>query len=235
MKLNRKITLEEFISSQTLHSRRDILKAMTQNHIKVNNKLVKDMSFLIDVSKDKVLYNGNVVNKSFDYMVYRYYKPKGVLTTMDDPKGRMCVGDVVKHLKLPLYPVGRLDRQTSGLLLLTNNGDFSYRVTHPSCQIKKKYIVGLDSNVTKRDIKRLESGIFLEDGPVICDSIMLIADNQLEVSIVEGRNRIIRRVFSHLGYEVLSLKRIQIGSILLSPLNIGELKQLSQKELDQFG
>ena len=228
------IPLDEFVTSQSLVSRRDLLALINQNKVKINTTIVSDLNQLLDPTLDKVFIDGSQIKNQHKYFYLKYNKPKGILSTMEDPKGRACIGDVIKLLRLPLFPVGRLDRETTGLLILTNDGAFSQKISHPSFECSKRYSVGLDKRLTTKDQTRLLTGVILDDGPLRFKECQA-DDKQLIVSISEGRNRIVRRTFELLGYSVLKLKRISIGSLELNDLKSGETKAFTRSELKFFG
>ena len=149
---------------------------------------------------------------------------------MTDPKIQ-CIGDLVREKQLTVSPVGRLDRQTTGLMILTNDGNLSYVLTHPKHKVKKIYHVTVDKVLTKVTLTRLIAGVILDDGPIQCDSIEQIEPIAIRICISEGRNRIVRRLFDHLGYHVVNLKRTSIGPLQLGSLKPGELKKITQKQL----
>lgn len=164
-------------------------------------------------------------------IVYKFNKPKGVITTMDDPKNRSCIAPFLARVPDKVSPVGRLDRDTSGLMLLTNDGVLANQIMHPSFQLSKTYQVGLLSKLTKLDAKRLIDGFFLEDGPVAFDEVGLWDTHTCEVRLSVGRNRIVKRAFDFIGNKVVSLKRLAVGPVLLGTLKSGEVSQLSPSEL----
>jgi len=227
-----RISLEDYVRQQSLISRRELLQYITSKKVTVNGNVVSDLRKDIHVS-DKVMVNGKQILNKHRYLYYKVNKPKGMLTTMDDPKGRYCIGDLIKELNLPLFPVGRLDRDSTGLIILTNDGDFSQRLSHPSYDCNKVYNVSLDKRLTKKDSERLLAGIILEDGPVIFKSC-LTDEFGAQVTLSEGRNRIVRRSFESLGYTVTQLKRVSIAALQLSNLKPGKAKAFTTAELKAF-
>ncbi len=228
------IKLEHFISAQTSYSRRAILELIKLKKVRCNGKLVTSIALEINPSHSHVIIDGQVLSQPPTFYYYKYYKPKNMICTLSDPKGRRCLNDIIKKIKLPLFPVGRLDRQTTGLVLLTNDGQFSHSLIHPSQSIKKTYSVTLNAPLDQLTLSRLESGFFLEDGPVEFQSFLLTDAHQLQITLLEGRNRIIRRSFEFLNYEVTHLKRLSIGTISLGKLKMGDFKPLSQKEINSI-
>ena len=230
----KKISIEEFVTSQTLISRRELVDHFNQKKVLVNETVITDFGFLVDVDSDSVKVNGQYIENKYQYLYMRFYKPKGILSTMEDPKGRDCIGDYIRQLKLPLKPVGRLDRQTSGIMLLTNDGDLAYKMTHPSFECEKRYECTLDKPLTKLDLKRMRAGFFLEDGPVEFGRFSLLNDSVVVLTVTEGRNRLVRRSFEYFGYKVMQLKRLSIGTLTLDGLEGGQSKLLKKKDVDNL-
>eukprot|EP01047_Picozoa_sp_COSAG01_P006076 COSAG01_NODE_216_length_21695_cov_83.368772_14_plen_236_part_00 len=221
--------LDQFFKVYGL-SRRTFFAHLKAGDIKLNGQVVTDFHTTVTLPKDRVMLKGELLRVSMARLVYKFFKPKGVITTMDDPKQRQTIKPYLDALKGAVFPVGRLDRESTGLLLLTNDGFLAEKLMHPRYKLKKFYTVGLDRVLQKKDFMRLESGIMLEDGPVLLDDIFY-RENTLHVVISEGRNRVIRRMFALLGYVVKHLKRYQVGPIQLGDLGSESSKLLSAKEL----
>jgi 23S rRNA pseudouridine2605 synthase len=231
----KKISLEEYVTSQSFYSRREFLNLMKDKKVFVNEELVLDLKLPVTPNVDSIKVDGLYVDHNYEYMYFKFYKPKGILSTMKDPSGRACIGDYIKKFGKPVMPVGRLDRHSNGLMVMTNDGDFSNLLMHPSYKIEKEYYVKLDRYLEKKDITRLEKGLMLDDGPVCFSNVSLFKSrNELMVTISEGRNRIVRRAFDHLGYQVKSLKRECVGTFSLSDMKSGDIKSISKKELSEF-
>jgi 23S rRNA pseudouridine2605 synthase len=161
-------------------------------------------------------------------------KPKDFLTTTDDPEGRKTVMDLVKNAsKERMFPVGRLDRNTTGLLLFTNDGELAQKLTHPSNKVSKIYQVELDKPITQEDVKKIQDGLELEDGKAEVDEVALLGGSNkfLGLEIHIGRNRIVRRIFEHLGYDVVTLDRVQYAGLTKKDLPRGNWRFLSEKEV----
>ncbi|MGE4169100.1 MAG: pseudouridine synthase [Candidatus Margulisiibacteriota bacterium] len=224
------LALEAVIAAQTQWSRRKILVLLTDRKIKVNGVIATSLSQPI-TAKDKVVVDGTPLQSSapvFHY--YKFNKPRQVLSTMSDPQGRKCVGDFLKDLPPGVVPVGRLDRDTTGLLFFTNDGQFANQVAHPRFGLSKTYVLNLDRPLTKNDIRRVVTGFILDDGPVVFTRCEHRGEATYSVTIKEGRNRIVRRSFAHLGYEVKTLKRTSIGPVLLGKLEEGTFKPLTKAD-----
>jgi 23S rRNA pseudouridine2605 synthase len=182
---------------------------------------------------DVVKYNGQTLRSERPIYVL-LNKPKDFITTTEDPEERQTVMALVKTAcKERIYPVGRLDRQTTGLLLLTNDGELAKKLTHPSHKILKVYQADLDKPITQEDFEKISSGLELEDGPVKVDSIAVVSPDKKSIGleIHEGRNRIVRRMFEHLGYEVVKLDRVMYAGLTKKDLPRGKWRYLSEKEV----
>ncbi len=162
-------------------------------------------------------------------------KPRGVVSTMSDPEGRRTLSDVVADRPERLFHVGRLDTDTSGLLLLTNDGDFAHRMAHPSFEVDKTYVAEVDGEVSRATLQQLRDGVTLEDGPVAVSAVKVVTEGAgksiVELVIHEGRNRIVRRLLDHVGHPVRRLTRTAIGPVALGHLKTGELRDLTLDEL----
>jgi 23S rRNA pseudouridine2605 synthase len=226
------IRLNKYISNAGVCSRRDADKMIADGMIKVNGKVVTEMGYKVNDS-DIVSYGKRNLNKERPVYVL-LNKPKDFITTTDDPEERKTVMDLVgTACKERIYPVGRLDRNTTGLLLLTNDGELAEKLTHPSNEVRKVYQVDLDKPLEKEDLEKITTGLQLEDGPVRVDDIAIIDGNasSLGIEIHEGRNRIVRRIFEHLGYQVVKLDRVMYAGLDKKDLPRGKWRYLSEKEV----
>ncbi len=226
------IRLNKSIADAGICSRREADKLIEAGEIKVNGKVVTELGFKVS-RKDVVTYQGQKLKR--EKLVYVLLnKPKDFITTMDDPEDRKTVMELVKNAANErIYPVGRLDRNTTGLLLLTNDGELTKKLSHPSYNVKKIYQVDLDKPITEEHFEQIKQGLQLEDGEAKVDDIaVLSADGSvLGVEIHIGRNRIVRRIFEHLGYEVVRLDRVAYAGLTKKDLPRGKWRYLSQKEL----
>lgn len=218
--------LERFIRAQTPLARRDILSLLVSGQIKVNGQRAEQLTQWIDPKKDTVHVRGEKLKSIVRFETYLFYKPRGVITTMKDPKGRRCIGDYVSDLSTYVFPVGRLDRATTGLLILTNDGEFAQEIAHPSGGWVKTYKVTLDQRLKPSDMERLCEGVLLTDGPASFSDLEVLSSVSVRVKIHEGRNRIVRRLFEQLGYQVVKLHRECVGSFTLKGLAVGEIRKL---------
>ena len=228
------IRLNKFLANAGLCSRREADEYIQSGKILVNGKPATELGTKITHS-DVVEYDGNVV--SLERKCYILLnKPKDCVTTSDDPNGRLTVMDIVKGAcKERIYPVGRLDRNTTGVLLLTNDGDLASKLTHPQYVKKKIYHVWTDKDVTEDDMQRIADGIELEDGEIHADAISYATEtdrNQIGIEIHSGRNRIVRRIFESLGYHVTKLDRVYFAGLTKKNLPRGRWRYLTQQEVN---
>lgn len=234
-KLDEPMRLNRFIAQAGVCSRRDADKLIEARKIKLNGKIVTEMGVKVQASKDRVEYKGKVLELATEYTYLLMNKPKNHISTMKDEKGRRTVMDIVRnYTDERVFPVGRLDRNTTGLLLFTNDGELAKRLTHPSHKVRKLYHVRLDNEVPEEHLDQLREGIVLEDGPIKVDKISWVDGgftNEVGVAIHSGRNRIVRRIFEHLGYQVEKLDRVAIGSLTKKNVPRGKCRLLTQKEI----
>jgi len=217
-------------------SRRAMAEAIKQGRVTLNGAPVTSFKQVINRSKDMLALDGQPVKMGHEEHVYlMFHKPVGVLSTTRDESGRKTVIDFLppKHKNLNLHPVGRLDMDSSGLLLLTDDGALTYRLTHPSFEKEKEYVVTLDRELSREDKIRFEHGIELEDGLTWPTTVRESSTERKTYYVIlhEGRKRQLRRMFGSLGYRVSSLKRIRIGTLLLGDLPEGKMRVLSQAEV----
>lgn len=225
--------LNRFIANAGICSRREADKYIVAGTVTVNGKVVTELGVKVQ-STDDVRFDGRKLNA--EKKVYLLLnKPKDFVTTTDDPHADRTVMDLVKEAcEERIYPVGRLDKSTTGVLLFTNDGEMSDRLTHPSHRTKKIYQVTLDKPLTKNDIQKIADGLELEDGPIAADAISYIdanAKNEVGIEIHSGRNRIVRRIFEHLGYRVRKLDRVFFAGLTKKNLPRGKWRFLSHKEV----
>ena len=226
--------LNKFMAHCGVCSRRDAVEFVNAGKVKVNGEVVKEPGYKIR-EKDEVIYNGKklFVTKNLVYILLN--KPKDYITTTDDPQGRKTVLQLIKQATTErVYPIGRLDRNTSGVLLLTNDGDLTQKLSHPSYEIKKIYEVKLDKPLTKADFDKIINGLKLEDGEILIDSLAY-ADSKdksiIGIELHSGRNRIVRRIFEHLGYDVKGLDRVMYANLTKKNVERSKWRFLSEKEI----
>lgn len=226
--------LNKFVAHCGICSRRKAAELVKQGHIKVNKDIETNPAYEVQ-PRDKVFYKGKriVAEKNRVYLLMN--KPKDVITTVTDDRNRKTVLDLVKHrVSERIYPVGRLDRKTTGLLLLTNDGDLAKKLSHPSHEIKKIYHVVLDRVVKSSDLDKILRGIELEDGVAEVDEATYIKDakkNEVGIELHSGKNRIIRRIFEELQYKVIRLDRVYYAGLTKKDLKRGWFRNLTQKEV----
>ncbi len=228
------IRLNKFLANAGICSRREADEFIQQGLVKVNGEVVTELGTKITHS-DTVEYNDQaVVLEKKCYILLN--KPKDCVTTSDDPNGRMTVMDLIKGAcEERVYPVGRLDRNTTGVLLLTNDGDLASKLTHPKYVKKKIYHVWTDKDISEDDMQRIADGIELDDGPIHADAISYATDtdrNQAGIEIHSGRNRIVRRIFESLGYHVTKLDRVYFAGLTKKNLPRGRWRYLTQDEVN---
>lgn len=227
--------LQKFLSRAGIASRRQAEEYITQGLIRVNGQVVIEMGTKIDPEKDVVVYNGKEVFVKQEVLYIMLNKPLNVVTTLKDPQGRKKVTDLLQGIKTRVYPVGRLDYQTEGLLLLTNDGQLAYRLTHPRYKVKKTYRVKVRGNLSPEGVEMLKNGVTLDDGPAMPAEVRVISRGSdctnLEITIHEGRNRQVRRMCEAVGHLVAALKRISFGPLELKGLKPGEYRFLEEEEI----
>jgi 23S rRNA pseudouridine2605 synthase len=228
------IRLNRFVALSGICSRRDADVLIQEGKVKVNGKVVREMGHKVQPGKDKVVYKENELKiKVFVYLLMN--KPKNRITTTEDELGRDTVMDIAqRYTKARVYPVGRLDRNTTGLLILTNDGDLTLKLTHPSSKFPKYYAVRLDRDIKDADILSLRKGFELEDGFIKADKAertSLEVGNEIGLEIHSGANHIVKRMLAHLGYEVVALDRVRVGPLSKKGLPRGTCRFLTDREV----
>jgi len=229
-----KMRLNKFIAHAGVCSRRKAGELVKEGKISVNGKIERNPAIEVD-GNDEISYKGKTLRVNHKKVYLLLNKPKNVITSMDDERGRKTVWDVVKEkVKVKVFPVGRLDRNTTGLLLMTNDGDLAYKLSHPSSSVKKIYQVVLDRPLTESDLEAISQGLKLEDGIAQVDVITYIQElppNHIGIQLHSGKNRIIRRIFEHLNYSVDSLDRVYFAGLTKKDLPRGWSRPLKKKEI----
>ncbi len=226
--------LNKYLAHCGVCSRRDAVPFITTGKVKVNGTVVLEPGFKIK-ELDEVIYNGKKLFVTRNLVYILLNKPKDYITTTDDPQGRKTVLQLIKNATDErVYPVGRLDRNTSGVLLLTNDGDLTQKLSHPSYEIRKIYEVKLDKPLTKADFDKIVNGLKLEDGEIRVDSLAY-ADSKdrsiIGIELHSGRNRIVRRIFEHMGYDVKGLDRVMYANLTKKNVERSKWRYLSEKEI----
>jgi 23S rRNA pseudouridine2605 synthase len=231
------IRLNRYISNAGICSRRKADELIEAGVVSVNGVVVTEMGHKVDPYKDEIRYNGELLKREKKVYVL-LNKPKDYITTTDDPQERKTVMHLVdKASKERIYPVGRLDRNTTGLLLMTNDGELADKLSHPRNGITKIYQLELNKNLTQGDFNKIQFGIELEDGFIKPDNISYVAGgskNEIGIQIHSGKNRIVRRIFEHLGYDVVKLDRVVYGNLTKKDLPRGRWRYLDEHELIQI-
>ena len=226
------IRLNKFIAHAGICSRREADQLIQEGKIQVNEKVVRELGLKIH-PQDKVKHQGKILQDQKQvYLLLN--KPKDFITTTKDPKNRKTVMDLVKKSgEQRLYPVGRLDRNTTGLLLFTNDGDLAEKLSHPSNQVKKLYQIDLDKPLQKDDLERLGQGVQLEDGIAFADSVAIVSGDKKSIGleIHSGKNRVVRRMFEALNYKVVKLDRVMYAGLTKKDLPRGHWRFLTKSEM----
>jgi 23S rRNA pseudouridine2605 synthase len=228
------IRLQKVLSAAGFGSRRACEELISAGRVQVNGTTAA-LGARVDPQHDIVALDGSQVPTAEGLAYLAINKPRGMLSTMSDERGRPCVGDLVADLSTQLHHVGRLDADSEGLLLLTNDGPLSHRLTHPSFGVTKTYLVEVDGVVPRAVTRQLRAGVELEDGPVTVDEVNVVDANQkssvLELSLHEGRNHVVRRILELVGHPVTRLVRVSVGPIRLGDLKPGRRRHLQQGEV----
>ena len=229
------VRLQKLLAQSGVASRRKCEELMLDGLVEVDGEVVTRLGTKVDPTTAVIRVDGKRLPPISPHVYLVLNKPRGVVSTMSDPEGRRTLGDVVADRPERLFHVGRLDTDTSGLLLMTNDGDFALRMAHPSYEVDKTYVAEVEGVVTRATLKTLRDGVTLEDGPVQVSSAKVRsthADRSLvELVIHEGRNRIVRRLLDHVGHPVRQLTRTQIGPVRLAGLKQGSLRELYEREI----
>lgn len=226
--------INKYLASVGIASRRKVEYLIIAGKVKVNGNVVTNLATDIK-DNDVVEYDGKVITLIQKYEYYMLNKPKGYVSTASDDRGRKTVLDIVKT-NARIYPIGRLDYDSEGLLLLTNDGELTNKLTHPKHNISKTYLVGINSNILPQELEKLKSGVVI-DGYKLNECYIDVLDvennkTKMQITIFEGRNREIRKMFESIGKKVVYLKRIKIADLSVGNLKRGEYRQLSNKEIE---
>ncbi len=228
--------LNKYIASAGICSRRKADELIESGAVVVNDKKVTELGFLVG-DKDKVFINNKLIHP-VKHQYYRFFKPAGYITTADDEKGRKTIYDLLPKELFGLKPVGRLDRESTGLLILTNDGELINELTHPSIKVPKVYLVSVDKLVQPHELEQMANGIEIEKGKIAYADIEVLEVDKdrtmMRITLYQGMNRQIRKMFKYFGYEVKSLKRIQHATIQLEGLKRGEWKPIKPKQIKEL-
>jgi 23S rRNA pseudouridine2605 synthase len=233
------IRLQKLLAMSGVASRRKCEELMLDGEVEVDGEIVTRLGTKVDPGTAVIRVSGKRLPPISPNVYLVLNKPRGVVSTMSDPEGRKTLTDFVADRPERLFHVGRLDTDTSGLILLTNDGEFAHRMAHPSYEVDKTYVAEVEGEVTKATLEQLKAGVTLEDGPVTVSSARLLTAGQggakgrsiVELVIHEGRNRIVRRLLDQVGHPVRRLTRTAIGPVELQGLKAGALRDLTSDEL----
>jgi 23S rRNA pseudouridine2605 synthase len=225
--------LNKYIASSGLCSRRKADELIESGVVMVNGKKVTELGYSVK-PKDKVFVSGKLIHP-IKHEYYRFYKPAGYITTAEDEKGRKTIYDLLPENLHKLKPVGRLDKDSTGLIILTNDGDLINELTHPSAKVPKLYRVSINGKISQRDIDTMYKGIEIEPGKIAYAQVDVLdfanTSTVMEIVLHQGLNRQIRKMFEHLGFEVVTLKRVQHATITLEGLKRGEFKPIKPGQI----
>jgi len=232
------VRLHKLLAQSGIASRRKCEELMLAGLVVVDGEVVTRLGTKVDPRTAVIRVDGKRLPPVSEHVYLALNKPRGVVSTMSDPEGRRTLQDLVSERSERLFHVGRLDTDTSGLILLTNDGDFAHRMAHPSYEVDKTYVAEVEGEVTKATIRTLLEGVTLEDGPVTVSRARMVTSapgkSVVELVIHEGRNRIVRRLLNHVGHPVRRLTRTAIGPVGLGGLKGGEVRDLTLDELGEL-
>jgi 23S rRNA pseudouridine2605 synthase len=232
--------LNKFLAESGVASRRGADEMITEGLVTVNGKKVYELGTRVNVKIDKVLVDGKPVRQEIRKLYILFNKPKGVMTTMEDPEGRPCIAEYFTNLEQRVYPVGRLDYDSEGLLLMTNDGEFAQRVTHPKHEVFKTYLVKVNGQPTEEHLRKLRTGVTIIGGRVAAREVEKLRGTSsdkydwFKIVIGEGKNRQVRRMFEKIGFDVMKLQRIAIGKLKMGGLARGEWSMLTLEEVEKI-
>jgi 23S rRNA pseudouridine2605 synthase len=227
--------LQKVLARAGVASRRVVEEMIDQGRISVNGETVRVQGLRVDPQRDRIAVDGSRIEIREDRVTYALNKPPGVLTAMSDDRARPTIGDMVGDLAPGLVHVGRLDQDTEGLLLVTNDGELAHRLAHPSYEVRKTYLAQVTGSVPRNLARRLREGVDLDDGPVAVDSFRVVdthaGQSVVEVVLHEGRKHIVRRLLAEVGLPVSRLTRTAVGPIQLQRMRSGAIRRLSREEV----
>ena len=230
--------INKFIASYTLYSRRKAEDIILSGRVKINDKIITSLSFDVDEDNDTLKIDDKLINIDKKLIYIMLNKPEGYITTVKDQFDRKSVVDLVSDIKERIYPVGRLDYETSGLLILTNDGDLTYKLTHPKHEVGKTYMAIVKGIPTEDSLNKFREGLLIEDyktAPAKIKVVKTVLDKNYsicKVKIYEGKNRQVRKMFKAINHPVMRLKRVAVGDIVLKDLELGEYRHLTKEEIN---
>lgn len=227
--------LQKVLAHAGIGSRRSCEQMIVDGRVEVNGEVVTELGRRVDPAVDVIHVDGGRVVLDADHLTVAFNKPVGVVSTMSDPDGRPALGDFMKRYNTRLFHVGRLDADTQGLILLTNDGDLAQRLAHPSWEVPKTYLASVNGRVPRGLVKRLKEGVELEDGIARADAVTIKEAapmaSIIEITLHDGRNRLVRRMLEAVGHPVIELVRTQVGPIRLGDLRSGRSRIITGAEL----
>jgi len=230
--------IQKILSQAGISSRRAAEKMIAEGRIRVNGIVVTERGTKADFRRDEIRVDGRLICCEMERIYIVLHKPKGYVTTLHDPQGRPIVTDLIGGIPERLFPVGRLDYDSEGLLILTNDGEFSQRLQHPRYGLPKDYRVKVEGNLRRSELQNLEKGIDLPDGRFAPANVLLEKTNRgsawLRLTLMDGRNRVIRRAFEALGHPVCRLIRVAVGDVTLKAVPEGAWRMLTRSEVDRL-
>jgi len=232
------VRLQKLLAQSGVASRRKCEELMLGGEVEVDGEVVTRLGTKVDPRTAVIRVQGRRLPPASPHVYVVLNKPRGVVSTMSDPQGRRTLGDLVADRPERLFHVGRLDTDTEGLIVLTNDGDFAQRLAHPSYEVDKTYVAEVEGRPTRATIRSLLDGVMLDDGPVTVSSARVIGERPgraiVELVIHEGRNRIVRRLLDHVGHPVRRLTRTRIGPVTVGTLRAGEMRELTRDEIGEL-
>lgn len=229
--------IQKILAQMGVASRRKAEGLIKEGRVTVNGRIAV-LGMKADIGRDYIKVDGRLLTRPEPKIYLMFNKPVGVVTSLYDPQGRPTIKDFLKGIKYRVFPVGRLDYDSEGLLLLTNDGDFAHSILHPSKKVSKTYVVKVKGVIMDEAIEKLRKGIRLEDGMTMPAKVRKVRDTEnnswLEITIYEGRKRQIRRMTEKVGHPVIRLKRIAINGVRLGNLGIGKIRPLTKNEIDRL-
>lgn len=231
--------INKFIAASGVASRRKAESLVLEGRIRVNGEVIQDLSYQVDEENDRVTFDSEEISVRNEKPVYiMINKPEGYITSVKDQFGRKSVSDLVSDIKERIYPVGRLDYETSGLLIMTNDGDLTYKITHPKHEMDKVYIASVRGMISQEEKHNFENGLKIEDYITSKAKLKVIKYDKdknysvCKVTIHEGKNRQVRKMFQAINHPTMNLKRVQVGKINIGDLEIGKYRELTRDEVD---
>jgi len=230
--------IQKLLARTGVASRREAERMILEGRVVVNGRVVDELGFRADPLKDHIKVDGKKLPRTEPRITLVLNKPRGYLSTVKDPAGRPTVRDLLSDVKWRIYPLGRLDYDAEGLLLLTNDGDFAYRLSHPRFSILRIYWAKVRGVPEEKDLMRLRKGVALEDGRANAVSTRMLRRKEkhswVEAVVTEGRNRLVKRMFAAIGHPVLKLKRVGYGPVRLGHLPVGQYRSLTAREMEKL-